>query len=233
METRRPTIALPVRSAAAARHQNCFDAIEAAGGHLADIWDDYDANAFDGLLIPGGGDVDPARYHRANAGSEAPDPELDARQFAAIEAFLKAGKPVMGICRGHQVVNVYFGGTLIQDIPSQYAPPAGKPVLYHSQVNDRDGAHMSYASPGSFVANVYGTTDLPVNTAHHQAVETPGEGLEAVQWAEDGTIEAMRHRTLPVVTVQWHPERMCLRHAREDTVDGLPVIRFFVDMCRR
>ena len=231
MDTR-PTIGLIVRPAAAPRHRNCFDAMEAAGARLVDIWENFDAAAFDGLLIPGGGDVNPALYHRGNLGSETPDPELDAGQFAAIDAFLAAGKPVMGICRGHQLLNVYFGGTLIQDIPTRYVPPEGVEKRYHSQVNDRDGAHMTRALPGSFVAGLYGEA-FPVNTAHHQAVETLGEGLTAVQWAEDGIVEASCHRSLPVVTVQWHPERMCLRHAREDTVDGLPVLRYFVEMCRR
>lgn len=225
----RPIIALPVRPSAAPRHANWYDAVEAAGGKLADIWEGYGAAEFDGLLIPGGGDVDPAFYHRPLDGGEPPDRELDEHQFAAIGAFVRAGKPILGVCRGHQVLNVYFGGTLIQDIPTQYAPPGGGAPLNHSQVDDRDDAHMTHALPGSFVAGVYGMTELPVNTAHHQAVEIPGEGFEVVQWAEDGTVEAMRHKTLPVFALQWHPERMCLKHARADTVDGLKIIRYFVE----
>ena len=226
----RPTLALPVRPAVAPRHANNFNAVEAAGGRLVNVWEDFDVADFDGLLIPGGGDVDPALYHRPLDGGGAPDRELDDRQFAVISAFLAAGKPVLGICRGLQVLNVYFGGTLIQDLPTQYAPPEGRPALYHSQVNDRDGAHMTRAVPGSFLAELYGEA-FPVNTAHHQAVETPGRDLEIVQWAEDGTVEAFHHRALPVIAVQWHPERMCLRHARPDTVDGLPVFRHFLGMC--
>ena len=70
-----------------------------------------------------------------------------------------------------------------------------------------------------------------MNSAHHQAVETPGEGLVAVQWAEDGIVEAACHRSLPVISVQWHPERMCMDHKRSDTVDGLKVFEYFVELC--
>lgn len=228
----RPTVAMIIRPESARKYENCFNAMEAAGARLVGIWEDFDARAFGGLLIPGGGDVDPAVYHRPNEGSERPDRALDDHQFAAVDAFLEAGLPVMGLCRGHQVLNAYFGGTLIQDIPTRYAPPGGAPALYHSQVGGRDGAHMTHALEGSFVAELYGA-DFPVNTAHHQAVEALGDGLEAVQWAEDGIVEAARHRSLPVISVQWHPERMCLRHARGDAVDGLPVLRYFAEMCAR
>ena len=227
----RPTIALIVRHTAAPIHTNCFAAIEAAGGNLTDIWEKFDPGDYDGLLIPGGTDVDPERYGRRNECSDSPDPELDAHQFAAIDAFVKAGKPVLGICRGHQVLNVFFGGTLIQDIPTRYTPPGDLPKLFHSQVDDRDSMHLTHAAPGGFPARIYGE-EFPVNSAHHQAVETLGEEMEAVQWAADGIVEATRHRSLPVISVQWHPERMCLKHARPDTVDGLPLFRYFLELCR-
>ena len=183
---------------------------------------DADPGAFDGLLMPGGTDIDPARYHRANTASEDVDPALDARQFAALDAFVRAGKPVLGICRGHQLINVYFGGTLIQHLPT---------AKVHSRCGDSwDKAHGSVATPGGLMESLYGRS-FPVNSAHHQAVEAVGRGLIVDQRSEDGVIEALRHESLPLFCVQWHPERMCLERARPDAVDGSVVLRHFLRMC--
>ena len=136
-----------------------------------------------------------------------------------IEAYLRAGKPIMGICRGHQVLNVYFGGSLTQHLPG---------AEKHVPTKAGDSAHATRALPGSFPAALYGER-FPVNSAHHQGIARLAPDLEAVQWAEDGVIEACRHKSLPVYSVQWHPERMCLRHARADTVDGGTLFRWFIE----
>lgn len=185
------------------------------------VWDKWNVDEFDGLLLPGGCDVHPARYGQENIACGTIDEELDEIQFAIADAFVKAGKPVIGICRGHQLLNVYFGGTLIQDLEN---------ADHHKWTPEGDRVHDTAAVEGSFIADLYGEA-FPVNSAHHQAVDAVGEGLVVVQHSDDGVIEAMHHETLPVVAVQWHPERMCFDHSRSDTVDGSVVLRYFLNMC--
>ncbi len=181
---------------------------------------------FDGLLIPGGGDIDPSFLNDIDRGSKNIDVALDMAQFALISEFANAGKPILGICRGHQVLNVYFGGGLIQDLGEagnathQWTEEAGYKV------------HQTTATTGSFIAKLYGET-FATNSAHHQGLGTLGHGIVSVQTSADGTNEAIAHESLPIYGVQWHPERMCFAHARPDTVDGSKVLQFFLDECSR
>ena len=137
---------------------------------------------------------------------------------------MKAGKPVLGICRGLQVINIYFGGDLIQDL--------GEKNECHRRTGDQDKVHRSITKPGTWLEELYGT-EYPTNSAHHQAVGTVGTGLETVSLSEDSVVEALVHTSLPVYSVQWHPERMCFANRRDDTVDGSRVIRFFLDVCAK
>ncbi|MBQ6494041.1 MAG: gamma-glutamyl-gamma-aminobutyrate hydrolase family protein [Erysipelotrichaceae bacterium] len=181
---------------------------------------------FDGLLLPGGEDVHPERYNEEVDGSMKMDPELDELQLQTMDLFVKAGKPVFGICRGHQLINVYFGGTLYQDMEN------AKHHVY-DHVNQKDNRHLNTAEEGSFIYDLYGG-EFATNSSHHQAVKKIGEGLHACQYADDGTIEAMYHETLPICSVQWHPERMCFALKRDDTVDGSLVLRYFLEeMCKQ
>lgn len=222
--TDRLNIAFPVPAdGAEKRYVNYFDAISALGARLTPVGADVAPGDYDGLLLPGGWDVNPERYGQANTACQEIDDALDGMQFGALDAFVKSGKPVLGICRGHQVVNVYFGGTLIQHLPQSAT---------HMWQGDLDNAHGSHAAPGSVIDRIYGATP-PVNSAHHQGVDRLGTGLRAIQWAEDGVIEAMAHEALPILCVQWHPERMCFRNARPDTVDGARVIERFLEMCKQ
>ena len=198
--------------------------LSALGALPVGVGADVDAEGFDGLLLPGGGDIAPSRYGQADAGCLYVDPALDDMQFAALGAFVKAGRPVLGICRGHQLVNVYFGGTLIQHLPES-------PAHSRDTGDAGDKVHPTRAKEKSFLYDLYGPR-FATNSAHHQAVDRPGEGLQAVQWSEDGVVEGIAHRTLPVWGVQWHPERMCFAHARADTVDGAKVIEMFLNRCR-
>ena len=129
---------------------------------------------------------------------------------------LEAGKPVFGICRGVQLLNVALGGTLHQHVEG------------HSKVDGVDGLHATRAE--GFVEKIYGRRFM-VNSAHHQALDRLGRGLRAVQWAEDGIVEAVEHRSLPIWGVQWHPERLEEGWRCRDTVDGLRILRFFVSQC--
>lgn len=152
------------------------------------------AALWDALLLPGGGDLEPWRYGQKNTASRNLEPQRDAAELALLAAFTEAGKPVLGICRGLQVVNVFFGGTLAQDIPG------------HSALETGDRLHGVRTAPSPLGALLAGQTE--VNSAHHQAADRLGSGLLAFQWAEDGVVEALCHRRLPVWAVQWHPERL-------------------------
>lgn len=180
--------------------------------------------SFDGLLLTGGGDVDPARYGQAPNGSQPPDPARDEAEFALAKAFLKAGKPILGICRGMQLLNVALGGTLIQDIGDDLRP-------FHAHApGEPDLAHAVQAAPGSLFEGWYGP-HFAVNSWHHQALDRLGDGVIPVLRSEGGLVEAMTHVSLPVLGVQFHPERMTGDLARPDTVDGAAIFTHFLSLC--
>ena len=175
----------------ASRYENYRQAVEAAGGTVRFGGPTDGCGA---LLLPGGGDMEPWRYGRDNTASRGLEPERDTAELMLLERFTAAGKPVLGICRGIQVINVFFGGTLCQDLPG------------HSAVDGHDSFHTVRTARSPLLA-VCGPL-CRVNSAHHQAADAPGRGLRAVQWAEDGAVEAVCHDCLPVWGVQWHPERL-------------------------
>ena len=182
----------------------------------------FQASSYDGLVIPGGWDICPCRYGQKDVGCLKTDEGVDDLQFTILDDFIKINKPVLGICRGHQLINVYYGGTLIQDLPT-------KNIHAWSDAGDR--VHRSLAKEGSWIAELYGT-EFAHNSSHHQAIDLCGEDIEIVsRCCDDGVVEAIRHRTKEIYGVQWHPERMCLAHARPDTVSGLPVFQFFCRIC--
>jgi putative glutamine amidotransferase len=168
------------------------------------------AARLDGLVLSGGGDLDPALYGAArDPGCGPAQPGRDRAELALAQAALATGLPVLGICRGLQVLNVALGGTLIQHLPDVTGTDE------HSPVPGGYGAHAVRVAPGTRLAGVLGRTDLSdhlpvtVPTHHHQAVDRLGDGLTATAWAADGTIEAAelapgRHPF--AVAVQWHPE---------------------------
>lgn len=203
---------------------NYLNALKSLGARGAVLYGIGDASDYDGLLLPGGWDADPALYGQKNHACEGVNRELDQLQMQALDAFVKAKKPVLGICRGLQMINIYFGGSLIQHISTanDHSRDPGVP---------EDKVHLTRALRGSYLDALYGDF-FPTNSSHHQAIAELGEGLEAVQWAEDGVIEGIAHQTLPVWGVQWHPERMCFANAREDTVDGSRLIGMFLERCR-
>ena len=202
--------------------RNYPEAVEAYGGiPLAAYLPEPQPERCAGLILTGGEDVDPAFYGRENKACFGLDPERDRQEFRLIEAYLRAGKPILGICRGHQVLNVFFGGSLTQHLPTAES---------HMPTREGDRVHETRAEAGSFSALLYGKT-FPVNSAHHQGIDRLAPELEAVQRASDGVIEACRHTRYPVYSVQWHPERMCLARAREDTVDGGILFRWFIGLC--
>ena len=173
--------------------RNYVRAVAEAGGRPRLSRSAAAAAGCDALLLPGGGDVEPLRYGQRNTASRGLEPERDGAELALLARFAAAGKPVLGICRGLQVINVFFGGTLVQDL-------AG-----HSAWEGIDRLHRVRRAGGRWGELLSGPI---VNSAHHQAVDRLGSGLEAVQWAPDGVVEAAAHRALPILGVQWHPERL-------------------------
>lgn len=205
------------------RNENYYSAVEAcgAGTALLDLSTGTSGVCeLDGIVLPGGVDVNPALYNENNKASRDINNRLDWYELAVLSEAVKYKIPVLGICRGHQLINVFFGGSLIQNVEN---------CGIHDYYEDfRDRAHSSRIKNPSFLFKIYGTDRIDVNSAHHQAVGRLGKGIREAQYSEDGLVEAIYHTKLPVFGVQWHPERMCLKNARPDTVDGLKVFQYFV-----
>jgi putative glutamine amidotransferase len=159
-----------------------------------------------GLLLTGGGDIDPKRF----AGENHPtihqvDPDRDEVEIRLVEEAVRTGKPFLGICRGIQVINVAFGGNLYTDIGSQ------KPdSLDHKWVTGRPWSYLAHSiqvQENSRLAKILGGTDLKVNSLHHQAISQIADGFQALAFAPDGIIEAIELPGHPFgMAVQWHPE---------------------------
>jgi putative glutamine amidotransferase len=183
----------------------------------------------DALVLSGGGDVDPAGYGAdRHPRTERVYPGRDRAERALLTAALAAGLPVLGICRGLQIINVSRGGTLLQHLPDVVGHTG------HGSGSGTYGSHRVRIAPASKLGGILGGTDpgrvpagrdrpgpdsdppgsglwLSVPTSHHQAIGTLGDGLVATAWAEDGTIEAVELDPPPaggefVLAVQWHPE---------------------------
>ncbi|MDV6376960.1 gamma-glutamyl-gamma-aminobutyrate hydrolase family protein [Sporosarcina sp. GW1-11] len=168
----------------------------------------------DGLLLIGGEDVDPILY-----GEEPHEklgkvvPERDEMELALVNSMIDQDKPVLAICRGHQLLNVAFGGTLYQDIHAQMSGD----LFQHLQLKDlKFATHTVDIVPDSKLAQIAGTSEIRVNSLHHQAVKDVKSPLVVTAVAKDGMIEALEstaHRF--VVGLQWHPEAMA---DRQDTM---------------
>lgn len=196
---------------------NYVRAVERAGGIAFAACLPKPDLSYDGLILAGGGDMEPSLYGQKNCGSDSIDLLRDKAELALLNAFSKAGKPILGICRGHQVVNVWAGGGLIQDLGEQNA--------IHQRI-ECDKVHMVFAETG-MLRELYGS-HVSVNSAHHQGVGPVGRGLRVTARSADGVIEAMEHEILPIWTTQFHPERM----TGGETADGSAIFRWFLERCR-
>src|SRR5579884_606818 len=191
----------------------------------------------DGVLLTGGDDIAPELYEphlpRAVRRTVSPTPDgggRDWRELVLIDQAFRQGKPLLAICRGHQLLNVALGGKLIADIRRQV------PGALNHQRGDRPDAivHEVSLTPGSLLAKIVGKQNLGVNSSHHQAVLEPAEPLAAVARTRDGLVEDMEwkpgaaRRAPFLLSVQFHPERLAARHA-----EHLAIFRAFTGACAR
>ena len=164
-------------------------------------------DAADGLLLTGGEDVDPAWYGAPHSPHcYTPNRERDLFELALFAAARQRGLPILGICRGIQLVNVAMGGTLFQDLPAE-RPGA---VNHYPAAERTARSHGVRLEPGSRAAAALGRTQVTVNSFHHQAVRDLAPGLVASGWTDDGVIEAAEtpEGESWLLAVQWHPEEM-------------------------
>lgn len=190
------------------------------------------ADMADGLLITGGESVHPARFgetfnhladgdaavaHNLKAGCSTIRDEME---FAVFEEFRKRSKPILGICRGHQVINAALGGRNMLNFPRK-----------HPHEHSEGIQHEVIAEPGSVLERLYGPRFL-VNSFHRDCADTPGPNVRVTARSLDGIIEAVEHESLPIFSVQFHPERM-----RGDAPnpafgpDGTKLFEYFVNLC--
>jgi putative glutamine amidotransferase len=190
---------------------------------------DYAAE-LDGLMLQGGTDISPQLYGETPMKPEwAGDPPRDRYELELLNRFIEAGKPVLGICRGHQLINIALGGTLYQDTLTQ-VPGSHR---HHDPAIYDDHFHHVTIEPGSRLADLYaGAKTVKVNTLHHQAVKDLGRELTIeARSTEDGLVEAIRHTGKQyLVGVQWHPE--FLDHRDPELIDGTPLMAEFLEAVR-
>ena len=166
---------------------------------------------FDGLVLTGGTDVEPDLYGTENLASHEPDIRGDRSDIAMMRAAIDQGKPVLAICRGVQIANVAFGGTLHQHIwgtfeDHPYPPRTGETAQdAEAFLANRHNVDLD---ADSTIATLFGATTVATNSMHHQSVDALGDGLRIVGQTADGIVEAIEHDSGLLLGVQWHPERL-------------------------
>ncbi len=207
-------------SGAYAVHDLYVDAVRRAGGRpvllppAADGGPDDLAASFDGLLLVGGGDVAPTEYGaEAHPETSSVDPARDGLEIGLVRAADATGLPTLAICRGAQVVNVAFGGTLLQHLPDDPAR-----ISHRSDEGMPERLHEVKVLESSQVAASCGGVVVRGVSRHHQGIDRVGEGLDPVAWAEDGLVEAVERSHGWLVAVQWHPE---VTAAKDSAAQGL------------
>ncbi len=184
------------------------------------------AALIDGLMLPGGEDVCPKFYGQEPAEKLGHTSEArDRTELAMVRHAAALSKPIFGICRGMQVLNVAFGGDMIQDISTAF--PA-YPTHFGDMQHRPSPWHKAALEPDSRMARVFGKVEIGVNSFHHQALGRVAEGFRVTAWSPEGIVEAIEREDAPIWGVQFHPENM----AQEDPA-FLELFRSFVADCQR
>jgi len=188
---------------------------------------DY-ADYLDGLILQGGADVSPRAYGEEPQRPEwGGDPVRDAYELELVHEFMEAGKPILGICRGMQLINVALGGSLFQDLPTQR--PGDVP--HETPEYERNAHEVSFVKGGHMAQWFAGTPGGKVASIHHQAVNRLGKGVMVEAVADDGVVEAIRWTGRSFVCgVQWHPEFHHL--SGPDMLDCNPLLEAFLKAAR-
>ena len=196
--------------------------------------DDYHqiSESFDGFLFTGGPDTHPFLFGEDTyQGCGSISPKRDSMELSLLPHVMKAGKPILGICRGIQIINIGLGGTIYQDISNQYYGSMEKKpdcLLAHRQPYGYElPSHTVTLAPESLLAGICGCRTIKVNSMHHQAVKKPASGLAVCATASDGLIEAVEMPDYPwLAAVQWHPEYLW-----ETDPAAASLFRCFVEAC--
>ena len=211
-------------------NESYYELIRLAGGlgsvvHAVNKEDAFEiAERFDGLLLTGGEDVNPSLYNEKNTTSEVIQEDIELSDQFLYEAFKEKNKPILGICRGIQIINVLEGGTLIQDIQTYDSSK-----LNHQQyklnppLGLHDYAHSCNFVEGSILYSIFGKSHL-INSYHHQALGKVANGFKVTAISEDGIIEGMEKEK--VLAVQWHPERLTHDECH------LNIAKYFINECK-
>lgn len=176
----------------------------------------------DAVIIPGGRDVDPALYHEdRHDKTQIPHPQLDNFEVMLVKKAIALDKPLLGICRGLQLINVALGGSLYQDIPSEL-PHALKHNMHPDYAKAAHQVRVCKDTPlAKLWADILSDNDMliGVNSRHHQAIKELAEGLKPMAYATDGILEAFyMPQARFVMAVQWHPELMCAQNASQKSL---------------
>lgn len=181
----------------------------------------------DGLMFIGGSDISPSFYGQPyKKGLGQINPARDKFEWKLLDKAVKRKLPIFGICRGLQLLNVYFGGTLVQDIERGYSTE----INHAGYIGPKSSiAHKVKLSKEHILYRCFGKEELDVNSFHHQVIDRLGEGLEAIATAEDGIIEAIVHTQYPfLLAVQWHPEMMF-----QTDEEQLKLFKLFIEFAKQ
>lgn len=191
-----PCVVIAGRSKDTVNYEKAFQSLNLP---VLTTLDKEKAATADYLVLPGGGDITPGFFGQKNTASSQIDTELDILQLQILDFFVQNRKPVLGICKGLQLINVYFGGSIRQNLQTadlhKWISHDQQHPVYHSGLRRDD-----------YFYQLYGLSTT-VNSAHHQGIEHLGSSLFAVCRSADNVIEGISHNTLPLIGVQWHPER--------------------------